>query len=675
MLKDDKNVLLNVRDLVIEFRNKGKKFQAVKSVNFDIYKQEILGLVGESGSGKTTIGRAIAGVQSLADGSIYLDDQLVAGNPTSLFKLNKQMYKKIKFIQAKFTANCSYINKIILDLENTYNKFKSKPELLNAASWRKIFVYTNIGLVHKLTRENLKFINDIIKDFKRINQFISGINSYIPEIPVKLEKSVLLKNQDTLDIVNKLKDKVSLDFFDLDELKKKIKNVTTKKRNLNTQLDEENSNPGQAKSVEEVQNEIQQREYELFIDLIEFAFKKLKLIKENDDRIKRRIKIAERLEEQNLDLSSPNNLREKLLNKYYQQIYVKTKSFIKQGQKNKINSDIIVSNNALKIIESTPEKVGEYIKDEALVEEFNNWIGKSALTEREIKSIVELIEYLKLPSIDELVKESYLFSKPSSKQVRLNRKNIQMIFQDPGSSLNERMSVEEVISEGLDNFPELYKSEEAKQEYVNYFNELNPNNKITKDQIEKDSDVKKHIILKLIRSVGLLPEHLSRYPHEFSGGQKQRIGIARSLALKPKIIIADEPISALDVSIRAQVLNLFSDFRKEYDLTYLFVTHDLSVVKFIADRIAVIYHGDIVEMAEAEELFKNPLHPYTRSLLSAIPQPDPDYHFDDKLIVYKPEEEHFDYIFDLPEFIEVKDNHFVLANKREIKNILKVIKK
>jgi oligopeptide transport system ATP-binding protein len=173
-------------------------------------------------------------------------------------------------------------------------------------------------------------------------------------------------------------------------------------------------------------------------------------------------------------------------------------------------------------------------------------------------------------------------------------RNIQMIFQDPAASLNERATIDYIVSEGLYNF----------KLYVN-----------DADRVRKTEEA--------LTSVGLLPEHLTRYPHEFSGGQRQRIGIARSIIMEPQFIVADEPISALDVSIRAQVLNLLKKFQVERGLTYLFIAHDLSVVRFISDRIGVIYKGKIVELADTEELFKHPLHPYTVSLMSAIPIPDP----------------------------------------------------
>ena len=212
---------------------------------------------------------------------------------------------------------------------------------------------------------------------------------------------------------------------------------------------------------------------------------------------------------------------------------------------------------------------------------------------------------------------------------------IQMIFQDPMASLNERAKVDYIVSEGLIN--------------------VHPN--ISKEEREA-------AVSKALSDVGLLPEFASRFPHEFSGGQRQRIGIARSLIMEPEFIIADEPISALDVSIRAQVLNLMSKLQKERGLTYLFIAHDLSVMRFICDRIAVIHKGVIVELSETEKLFAHPLHPYTRALLSAIPMPYPESERGKVLEVYDPSCHHYE--TDKPVWTDIEPGHFIMANQEEL---------
>lgn len=230
----------------------------------------------------------------------------------------------------------------------------------------------------------------------------------------------------------------------------------------------------------------------------------------------------------------------------------------------------------------------------------------------------------------------------TAKNDRITTK-IQMIFQDPIASLNPRMTVRDIIAEGL----------------------------IIRGIKDKDYiDEKVYEVLKL---VGLLPEHATRYPHEFSGGQRQRIGIARAVIMEPELIIADEPISALDVSIQAQVINLLNELREKMGLTVLFIAHDLSVVKYFCDRIAVMYFGKVVELASSDELFLNPLHPYTRSLLSAIPLPDPHYEKIRKRIIYNPLHDH-DYTKEGPTLKEIKPGHFIYCNSEEFEKYLKELK-
>ena len=221
-------------------------------------------------------------------------------------------------------------------------------------------------------------------------------------------------------------------------------------------------------------------------------------------------------------------------------------------------------------------------------------------------------------------------------------RKIQMIFQDPMASLNERAKVDYIVSEGL------------------YSNGSHLSDAQRREKVAK-----------ALSDVGLLPEFADRFPHEFSGGQRQRIGIARALILEPEFIIADEPISALDVSIRAQVLNLLAELQKEHGLTYLFIAHDLSVVRFICERIAVIRKGKLVELAESEQLFAHPFHPYTRALLSAIPMPDPISERKKKLLVY--DSACHDYSVDKPVWAELEPGHFVLGNQKELDEYRKLL--
>ena len=244
--------------------------------------------------------------------------------------------------------------------------------------------------------------------------------------------------------------------------------------------------------------------------------------------------------------------------------------------------------------------------------------------------------------IEEKIRETVREQSKKISQIRYDNKNvsrkllneIQMIFQDPVDSLDPRMTVEDIIQEGL---------------LIQGYRNRKENHKT---------------VVKMLNRVGLVEEHASRYPHEFSGGQKQRIGIARALIMNPKLLICDEPISALDVSIRAQIINLLNDLKRELNLSIIFIAHDLSVVKYFCDDIVVMYFGKVVEKAPSDELFKHPMHPYTRSLLSAIPKPNPRSERVRKRITYNPMSAH-DYSNGQPNLREVFPNHFVLCDDAE----------
>lgn len=226
--------------------------------------------------------------------------------------------------------------------------------------------------------------------------------------------------------------------------------------------------------------------------------------------------------------------------------------------------------------------------------------------------------------------------KKSKAELKKFNRKMQMIFQDPYASLNPRMTVSDIIAEGIDIHG-----------------------------LAKNKKERKQKVFELLETVGLNREHANRYPHEFSGGQRQRIGIARALAVEPEFIIADEPISALDVSIQAQVVNLMKKLQEEKGLTYLFIAHDLSMVKYISDRIGVMYFGRLVELASSEDLYKNPLHPYTKSLLSAIPLPDPDYERNRQRVAYDFPKHQQEMNGEMPEFREVTPGHWVSCTQSE----------
>lgn len=246
------------------------------------------------------------------------------------------------------------------------------------------------------------------------------------------------------------------------------------------------------------------------------------------------------------------------------------------------------------------------------------------------RSIIRLYN----PTGGQVYFEDNLISGPMTRRVaKLVTSKMQMVFQDPVASLNPRMTVEEIIAEGLKV-------------------------KGIRDRQERLREI--HRVLDI---VGLSSDHINRYPHEFSGGQRQRIGIARAIVTQPSLIIADEPVSALDVSIQAQIINLFNTLKKEMGLTVLFIAHDLSVVKYFSNRIGVMYNGKLVEIAESDELYRNPVHPYTISLLSAIPQPDPYFNKGRKRIAYDPTQH--DYSSEPPQYFEVAPEHYVYCSESE----------
>ncbi len=315
--------------------------------------------------------------------------------------------------------------------------------------------------------------------------------------------------------------------------------------------------------------------------------------------------------------------------KSYKEAIAKAKADLKEGKIDKAECDRIIAENraAIKTADHDQKNCDREYSRQQIEKAKSEYLPKIAAAQGENKAKLEA-EY---KDVMRKARKTKLVTQ------------IQMIFQDPIASLDPRMTVREIIAEGL-----IIQGER--------------NKKVIDDKVYE-----------MLELVGLVREHASRYPHEFSGGQRQRIGVARSIIMNPELIIADEPVSALDVSVQAQVINLLNDLRDKFGLTIMFIAHDLSVVKYFSDRIGVMYYGKMVELADSDELFLNPMHPYTKSLLSAIPLPDPKYEKARRRITYNPLAAH-DYSVDKPSFRELKPGHFVMCNDAEYERYMKELK-
>ncbi len=576
---------------------------AVDGVSFDIHKGEVLGLVGESGCGKTTTGRTIIKLYNPTDGRVTFNGvEIAAGFQTHL--------DNIEGIKAKLQEDIRLLQpngKEIVELEQT-NRIKI------------------IGLEHEL--KELEYNHNI-----NVRQIVKP-NADYKDARYQAKNTYNLAVENVEYDINQRRKALLEKTINPSEVEYK-KEVAMAKHAFNRSHDGLKDSAALDKEVIEERIEILKENYEK--SLVELEEKFAPLIEEDEQKRLKKADIKEELKALKLEFKERKRKEKELYKFALQDIQPPDNALIKaelSKEKEQYRTEVNTRKEAIREIKAQ------------IINETRRLESEVHLTAEDKAQLQEQIEKLKIQAEEDIQKERELIKE--AKQINRSYESteeitkMQMIFQDPISSLNPRMTVREIVSEGL-----VIQGVDSKEEI--------------------DRKVKETLEL-----VGLSADFVARYPHEFSGGQRQRIGVARALIMKPDLIIADEPISALDVSIRAQVINLLTNLKDELGLTILFIAHDLSVVRFFCDRIAVMYYGKIVELAPGEDLFKNPLHPYTKSLLSAVPQPDPDYEKGRKRIFYDPRMH--DYRFDRPTFRQIGEDHFVLANDAEFAEMKKQYK-
>ena len=676
-----KNKKVDYNQKVLEVKNLRQYFQtgwgkkkltikAIDDISFDIYKREVFGLVGESGCGKTTTGRTIIRLYSPTDGTIKFNDRIIgAGHSGNIHRIKKakkeakleqikaDSYKYSRYLileEYKQLVNSkkieiyrlkSELDKVIFEIKQPLREFSDKKNELDRSYKldKSDVLYQKRLEIDRIKGSN--FYNTYITSKNQIKELRIIANGHIEQARQSIiDETVLLKEislieeklQKDIKAIRHKNKKTNTRFsylFDK-EIKQKIaelkkqKVLDLKKLNddyKNNLVKLENTAPDVMvikEKIEHATKEFAQKIDELSASILVDKENLKKALNELSDRKK------ENPSEFSVDYNAISNVKAQL--KETIKIEKQGIKDAKENNKNKVPKELYLKRNeALKNAKVTFKKEISKLREELkLLEKKSQKYNETKAKCRELKkSFRSELDGIKAT----LVKETDIMSR------------MQMIFQDPIASLNPRMVVREIIAEGL------------------------------RIQGIHDAKVIDEKVFGALKLVGLLPEHASRYPHEFSGGQRQRIGIARALVINPEFIIADEPISALDVSIQAQVINLLNELKEELDLTILFIAHDLSVVKYFSDRIGVMYYGKMVELAPADELFKNPLHPYTKSLLSAIPHPDPIFEKDRKREIYDPIIH--DYAVDKPSFREIKEGHFIYANDVEFEKYKKELDK
>ncbi len=642
--------ILEAKNVEIKFNLRGKTLTAVRGASLDLYKGETLAIVGESGSGKSVFTKSFVGMLD-KNGWVSSGDILYDGKNLAEFKTEKDWLgirgKKIAMVFQDPMTSLNplktigeQIREVItwhrgtekeeakkealeilkqVGIHDAEKRYKQYPHEFSGGMRQRVVIATAIAC-----RPDILICDEPTTALDVTIQ--AQILKLIKEIQSKLEMSVIYITHD-LGVVANVADRVAVMYAG-----------QIVEYGLSHEIFKEARHPYTKALL-------------LSLPQLGVKGKELYSIKGTPPNLYKEIK-GDAFAERNPDALVIDSIIEPPFFKVSETHYAKTwllhekashhvnakksESNISYSNKYKENKEVLVSlkNVTVKFkLDGKEFKAVEDVSFDIYKGETFSLVGESGSGKTTIGRAIMKIH--PTSGGDILFKGKKVNKKLSKEESNIYRQQVQMIFQDPMASLNERAKVDYIVSEGLYNF-KLFNNEADRRKKVD----------------------------KAMSEVGLLKEFITRFPHEFSGGQRQRIGIARSLVMNPEFIIADEPISALDVSIRAQVLNLLNSLKDEKDLTYLFIAHDLSVVKFISDRIAVIYKGHIVELAESEELFLNPLHPYTKSLLSAVPVPDPDIEKNKSLIVYDPKVHNYEK--DKPMWVEIKKGHFIWANTEEL---------
>ena len=596
--------VLQVKNLKKYFRvGSGKRklmIPAVDDVTLDVYKREVFGVVGESGSGKTTLGRTIIKLYQPTDGTVILNNVTISSGMQGYLEKIKKIKDKLK--EDILRLNPSKIKEIELRKEASFKIELIVAEKAELTKQKELEMIANSKQFDQFRADKYQ-LNALMQiDTQKV---VFDFNQKVMKIKRGLQNEALLKFNNEVKIANDklnhklngLKDSAALDSQTIanrmQELKlSHAKQLETLKALYDPQIQD---NASSMLTKVQVKNQINQltleKNKQLLVIKASYSKQMAALVQPDKGQHQKSIQVIE-----------------EKYNKSFKILDTKIAT---------VNKDLAKKMTAL------PKPQTAFKKTD-----------KSNTDIHQLKVVADL----KIKELHGKISEARRIN--ASKDTLKESQKMQMIFQDPISSLNPRMTVKEIISEGL-------------------VIQGNLSKKVIEKKVEE-----------VLNLVGLSPEYASRYPHEFSGGQRQRIGVARALIMDPNVIIADEPISSLDVSIRAQIINLLFTLREKLGLTILFIAHDLSVVRFFCDRIAVMYNGRVVEMADSEELFKNPMHPYSVSLLSAIPQPDPDYEKNRKRVNYNPGQHQYN-SSNLPTLREIAPKHLVLASEAEFEKMKK----